>query len=47
MRLLFIFILTTITCVSLNAQTLANNSDPYDYDTILKGGYRISFRMDD
>jgi len=48
MRPLYIFIVTLIIGFSSNAQT--NSSDdlePYDYDTTLIGGYKISFQADD
>jgi hypothetical protein len=45
MRPIFIFITTIFFCISSNAQ--AGESEPYDYDTTLKGGYTISFRTDD
>ena len=48
MQTLYIFILTLIIGFSSNAQT--NSSDdlePYDYDTTLIGGYKISFQAND
>ena len=48
MRPFFIFILTIIINISLKAQTVITNEvEPYDYDTTLKGGYTISFKVDD
>lgn len=48
MRRLFIFIATIF--ISLSSAAQANSMDdvePYDYDTTLKGGYTISFKVDD
>jgi hypothetical protein len=47
MRPLPIFILTIFTGIALRAQTAADEVEPYEYDTILKGGYTISFAVDD
>ena len=48
MRLLFTLILTIFVSGSSNAQTNSTGDvEPYDYDTTLKGGYTISFKVDD
>lgn len=47
MRPLSIFILTILTSIALHAQTAADEVEPYEYDTTLKGGYTISFAADD
>ncbi len=47
MRPLYIFILTIFTGISSNAQTSADEVEPYEYDTTLKGGYTISFAAND
>ena len=48
MRPFSIFILTIIISFSLKAQTVSTDDvEPYDYDTTLKGGYTISFKVDD
>jgi hypothetical protein len=48
MRPFSIFILTIIISFSLKAQTVSKDDvEPYDYDTTLKGGYTISFKVDD
>jgi hypothetical protein len=48
MRPLYLLILTIFTSISLNAQTGSpDDIAPYDYDTTLKGGYTISFKVDD
>ena len=48
MRPLYILILTTFICISLNAQTVyTDNVEPYGSDTTLIGGYTISFKVDD
>ncbi len=48
MRPFFIFILTIFISVSSQAQTTSlDEVEPYGYDTTLKGGYIISFKVDD
>ena len=48
MRLLFTLILIIFVSGSSNAQTNSTGDvEPYDYDTTLKGGYTISFKVDD
>lgn len=48
MRPLYILILTIFIGISTNAQTVsAAEPEPYDYATTLKGGYTISFKIDD
>lgn len=48
MRPLFIFIATIFISLSSTAQAdSTENGEPYDYDTTLKGGYTISFKVDD
>lgn len=48
MRPFYIFILTLIISLSSNAQTNScDELEPYDYDTALSGGYKISFEADD
>ena len=48
MRPLYIFIGTILFSITLNAQTTSTNDiETYDYDTTLKGGYSISFKVDD
>jgi hypothetical protein len=48
MRPFYILILTIFIGISSKAQTIsADDIEPYGYDTILKGGYRISFKVDD
>jgi hypothetical protein len=47
MRPLYILILMMFTGIALNAQTPADEVEPYEYDTILKGDYTISFAADD
>ena len=48
MRQLYIIILAIIIGTSSKAQTdLPAGMEPYTYDTTLKGGYRISFQVDD
>lgn len=48
MRPIFIFITTIFFCISSNAQAgSTGESEPYAYDTTLKGGYTISFKTDD
>jgi hypothetical protein len=48
MQPLYILILTIFISVSSNAQTDSTDYvEPYDYDTTLKGGYTISFKVDD
>ena len=48
MRPLFIFILVLIIGISSSAQTVSTGDvEPYGYDTTLKGGYTISFKVDD
>ena len=48
MRLIYILILTIFFGISSKAQTVSTDDiEPYDYDTTLKGGYTISFRVDD
>ena len=50
----FLFISALLFCITTNAQlavqpndSLAADVEPYDYDTILKGGYSIYFKVDD
>ena len=41
-------ILIIFFCISINAQTISTDSiESYDYDTSLKNGYEISFKVDD
>jgi len=48
MRPLYIFIATIFISLSSNAQADSTDEvEPYDYDTTLKGGYTISFKVDD
>lgn len=48
MRPLYILIVTIFISISSNAQTDSTDDvEPYDYDTTLKGGYTISFKVDD
>jgi hypothetical protein len=48
MRPLYILILTILISISSNAQTNSTSGiEPYDYDTTLKGGYTILFKVDD
>jgi len=48
MRPPYIFIATLFIGFSLNAQTASfDNAEPYDYDTTLKGGYTLFFKVDD
>ena len=48
MRLLFTLILIIFVSGSSNAQTNSTGDvEPYDYDTTLKVGYTISFKVDD
>src|SRR5215203_7311973 len=48
MRPFYLLILTTIIGFSSQAQTASiDDIEPYDYDTTLKGGYTISFKVDD
>jgi hypothetical protein len=48
MRLLYILIVILFISFSSNAQEGSTDvAETYDYDTILKGGYSISFRIDD
>jgi hypothetical protein len=47
MRPTFILIATIFIGLSSNAQEDSNAVFPYDYDTTLKGGYTISFKVDD
>lgn len=48
MRRLYIFIATIFISLSSNAQADSTDDvEPYDYDTTLKGGYIISFEVDD
>lgn len=48
MRRLFIFIATIFISLSLVAQANpTDDEEPYDYDTTLKGGYIVSFKVDD
>ncbi len=48
MRLLYLFIATIFIGLSSRAQDDSTDQvDPYDYDTTLKGGYTISFKVDD
>src|SRR5215204_5958944 len=47
MRPLFIFIATIFISLSSNAQADTTDVEPYDYDTTLKGGYTILFKVDD
>jgi hypothetical protein len=48
MRLIYILIVTLFLSVSSNAQEDSTDEvETYDYDTTLKGGYSISFRVDD
>ena len=48
MRPLLIFIATIFTSLSSFAQAYSTDDvEPYDYDTTLKGGYTISFKVDD
>ena len=48
MQPLYILILTIFLSGSSNAQTKSTDDvEPYDYDTSLKGGYTISFKVDD
>ena len=48
MRPFFIFILTLFFGLSSPAQrAFTDEAGPYDYDTTLKGGYTISFKVDD
>jgi hypothetical protein len=48
MRPLFIFIATIFISLSSNAQVYSTDDvEPYDYDTTLKGGYTILFKVDD
>ncbi len=48
MRQLYIFIVTIFLSLASHAQTTStDNIEPYDYDTTLKGGYSISFKVDD
>lgn len=48
MRPFYIFILTIFIAISSTAQVVSSDDvEAYDYDTILKGGYTISFKVDD
>ena len=48
MRPLYIFISTFFISLCSDAQTDSTSDvSPYDYDTTLKGGYTISFKVDD
>ena len=47
MRTLYIFILTIFISISLNAQTTSAEVEQYDYDSTLRGGYTISFKVND
>jgi hypothetical protein len=48
MQTYYLIILTIFIGISSNAQTVFTNEvEPYDYDTTLKGGYTISFKVDD
>jgi len=54
MRTLYLLILTILPGIHLNAQvtitlrdSLNDYVEPYDYDTLLKGGYTIYFKVDD
>jgi hypothetical protein len=48
MRPFYILILTLFTGILSNAQTVSGDDvEPYGYDTTLKGGYRISFKVDE
>lgn len=48
MRPFYIFIVTIFFSITSNAQTTSTNDiEPYDYDTTLKGGYSISFKVND
>jgi hypothetical protein len=48
MRPFYILIAVLFICLFSNAQTdSVGDSGPYDYDTTLKGGYIISFKVDD
>jgi hypothetical protein len=48
MRQLYTFMVIIFVSVSSNAQTSSSDSiQQYDYDTTLKGGYTISFTVDD
>ena len=48
MQPFYIFILTIFFGFSSQAQTVfTDDVQPYDYDTTLKGGYTISFKVDD
>ena len=54
MRLLYTFLFTLSFYCASNAQTATSAKDslddeiePYDYDTTLKGGYTIFFKVDD
>jgi len=48
MRLLYLLILTILICASSFAQTQSTDEvEPYDYDTTLAGGYKITFKVDD
>ena len=48
MRSFYIFILTIFFSLSSEAQEdFTQDVKPYDYDTTLKGGYTISFKVDD
>jgi hypothetical protein len=48
MRPIYIFIATFFFSITSYAQTtLTNEEEPYGYDTTLKGGYSIFFKVDD
>ena len=47
MRLIYFFIPLLFFCIPLKAQTDSLSIEPYDYDTILKSGYKIVFKVDD
>ena len=47
MQRLYISILTIFISVSSPAQTTFKDVESYDYDTTLRGGYTISFTVDD
>ena len=48
MRTLNIIIIKLFVCIFANAQTFSPDEIvPYDYDTSLKGGYSILFKVDD
>lgn len=47
MRLLYIFIATLCISISSTGQVASRDIQPYDFDTTLKGGFAIAYKVDD